>query len=360
MKNKRPLFAGSRSGLFLLVLLGAFTRFTKAGRQASCHSRRSGHARCWLLRIDRSAHAPYRPYCCQWCSLHSGLCPHRVLSVACGTSNRPASAAIRHQWTQGNMKGPDGINMRWKRSRSPRHSRQLDTEPRCLANGMSDRTAIMDRRSRDLMNSLVFATDSSITSITISFTEKAITTSTKAPRRFSKTGSIFLSLSLSGLCSLSRETGNHHFSSIWVSMFHTIRNRHSRNIASSTRMIRRSYAAITTTTDHYIGLVLKKLDDLKLTENTIVILQSDNGHSVEDKNAINNDGAACRKATVVAGAIPGNGLEPRAHFSKVAFVFPRSSVGLQSFRRVSLGIRRSRSWTGFRVSSSGAESKISK
>ena len=54
-------------------------------------------------------------------------------------------------------------------------------------------------------------------------------------------------------------------------------------------MPRRSYAAITTTTDHYIGLVLKKLDDLKLTENTIVILQSDNGHSVEDKNAINND-----------------------------------------------------------------------
>ena len=65
----------------------------------------------------------------------------------------------------------------------------------------------------------------------------------------------------------------------------------SRNIASSTRIYpcRRSYAAITTTTDHYIGLVLKKLDDLKLTENTIVILQSDNGHSVEDKNAINND-----------------------------------------------------------------------
>ena len=54
-------------------------------------------------------------------------------------------------------------------------------------------------------------------------------------------------------------------------------------------MPRRSYAAITTTTDHYIGLVLDKLDKLKLTENTIVIFQSDNGHSSENKAAIGID-----------------------------------------------------------------------
>jgi len=54
-------------------------------------------------------------------------------------------------------------------------------------------------------------------------------------------------------------------------------------------MPRRSYAAITTTTDHYIGLVLEKLDKLKLTDNTIVIFQSDNGHSAENKAAINID-----------------------------------------------------------------------
>jgi arylsulfatase A len=47
------------------------------------------------------------------------------------------------------------------------------------------------------------------------------------------------------------------------------------------RMPRRSYAAIVTTTDYYIGLVLDKLDQLRLTENTIVIFQSDNGHSAE-------------------------------------------------------------------------------
>lgn len=51
-------------------------------------------------------------------------------------------------------------------------------------------------------------------------------------------------------------------------------------------MPRRSYAAITTTTDHYIGLVLQKLEELDLTENTIVIFQSDNGHSAEDNAGI--------------------------------------------------------------------------
>ncbi|NBT29894.1 MAG: sulfatase [Gammaproteobacteria bacterium] len=42
-------------------------------------------------------------------------------------------------------------------------------------------------------------------------------------------------------------------------------------------MPRRSYAAITTTTDYYIGKVLDKLDELQLTENTIVIFMTDNG-----------------------------------------------------------------------------------
>ena len=47
-------------------------------------------------------------------------------------------------------------------------------------------------------------------------------------------------------------------------------------------MPRRSYAAMITTTDYYIGQVLEKLSQLGLTENTIVIFQSDNGHSAED------------------------------------------------------------------------------
>tara|TARA_R110002096_G_scaffold24760_34_gene78108 strand:- start:35 stop:1456 length:1422 start_codon:yes stop_codon:yes gene_type:complete len=54
-------------------------------------------------------------------------------------------------------------------------------------------------------------------------------------------------------------------------------------------MPRRSYAAITTTTDYYMGMILKKLDELNLTENTIVIFQSDNGHSAEDNQGIRFD-----------------------------------------------------------------------
>lgn len=45
---------------------------------------------------------------------------------------------------------------------------------------------------------------------------------------------------------------------------------------------RRSYGAFVTTTDHYIGKVLKKLDETGLRDNTIVIFMSDNGHSAED------------------------------------------------------------------------------
>jgi arylsulfatase A-like enzyme len=51
-------------------------------------------------------------------------------------------------------------------------------------------------------------------------------------------------------------------------------------------MPRRSYAAMVTTTDHYMGLVLAKLDELGLTKNTIVIFQSDNGHSTENNKGI--------------------------------------------------------------------------
>ncbi|MEK6238972.1 MAG: sulfatase-like hydrolase/transferase, partial [Planctomycetales bacterium] len=45
---------------------------------------------------------------------------------------------------------------------------------------------------------------------------------------------------------------------------------------------RRSYAAAISTTDHCVGVVLKKLAALGLRENTIVLFMSDNGHSAED------------------------------------------------------------------------------
>lgn len=54
-------------------------------------------------------------------------------------------------------------------------------------------------------------------------------------------------------------------------------------------MPRRPYAAVVSTTDHYMGLVMDKLDELGLTENTIVIFKSDNGHSTETNDGIRFD-----------------------------------------------------------------------
>ncbi|MEE2642145.1 MAG: sulfatase-like hydrolase/transferase [Planctomycetota bacterium] len=45
---------------------------------------------------------------------------------------------------------------------------------------------------------------------------------------------------------------------------------------------RQNYAKIVSTTDERIGQVLRKLDELRYRENTIVIFMSDNGHSPED------------------------------------------------------------------------------
>ena len=54
---------------------------------------------------------------------------------------------------------------------------------------------------------------------------------------------------------------------------------------------RRSYAKMISTTDHYVGRVLEKLEALELRKNTIVIFMSDNGHS-EESYAIRVDNHA--------------------------------------------------------------------
>jgi arylsulfatase A-like enzyme len=43
------------------------------------------------------------------------------------------------------------------------------------------------------------------------------------------------------------------------------------------------YAAFLSTQDDRIGMLLKKLDDLGIRDNTIIIFQSDNGHSTEER-----------------------------------------------------------------------------
>jgi len=52
---------------------------------------------------------------------------------------------------------------------------------------------------------------------------------------------------------------------------------------------RRPYAAVVATTDHYIGQIVDKLEELQLRENTIIIFMSDNGHSMETGNRIRVD-----------------------------------------------------------------------
>lgn len=52
---------------------------------------------------------------------------------------------------------------------------------------------------------------------------------------------------------------------------------------------RKSYGAMITTTDHYIGQVIDKLEELGLRENTIVVFMSDNGHSEETTYTIQVD-----------------------------------------------------------------------
>jgi len=53
---------------------------------------------------------------------------------------------------------------------------------------------------------------------------------------------------------------------------------------------RQAYGTIITTTDHYIGQIVSKLEALGLRENTIVIFMSDNGHSEETNNFIKEEG----------------------------------------------------------------------
>ncbi|NNE93022.1 MAG: sulfatase-like hydrolase/transferase [Verrucomicrobiales bacterium] len=52
---------------------------------------------------------------------------------------------------------------------------------------------------------------------------------------------------------------------------------------------RRSYGAIMTTTDFYIGKIVDKLETLGLRDNTIILFLSDNGHSEETGNRIQVD-----------------------------------------------------------------------
>ena len=51
-------------------------------------------------------------------------------------------------------------------------------------------------------------------------------------------------------------------------------------------MPRQSYAKVVSTTDDRMGWIMKHLDKLGLSENTVIIFMSDNGHSVETNKGV--------------------------------------------------------------------------
>ena len=62
-----------------------------------------------------------------------------------------------------------------------------------------------------------------------------------------------------------------------------------RDAYSELPMPRRSYARVISSVDEHIGRILDKLEATGLRDNTIVILMSDNGHSVENNSGISVD-----------------------------------------------------------------------
>ena len=108
-----------------------------------------------------------------------------------------------------------------------------------------------------------------------------------------------------------------------------------KNIADPAR---RSYAAIVSTTDHYIGQIVDKLEALNLRENTIIIFRATTG--TRRKPAIvfawTNTKAVIRRIIFTARAAaepPANGSGKRARSSRAAFGCRRSSATRPSCQR---------------------------
>ena len=297
MKSKRPLFAGSRSGLFLLVLLGGLHPVHQAQADkpnvvilytddqgtldAGCYGSTDLHT----PHIDRIAANGVR---FTQAYAHTVCCPSRAALL---TGRHPQRSGI-NSWTQGNMKGPDGINM--------------SLEEITIAEALKSvgyRTALFGKwhvgSHRDYgptkqgFDEFFGIRNGFIDNFNHYFLHgKGYHDLYEGTTEVFKDGEYFPELITErALQFVDRNRESPFFLYLGFNVPHypeQALKEHS-ELYKDLPMPRRSYAAIITTTDHYIGLVLKKLDDLKLTENTIVILQSDNGHSVEDKNAINND-----------------------------------------------------------------------
>ena len=61
------------------------------------------------------------------------------------------------------------------------------------------------------------------------------------------------------------------------------------NAYADMAMPRQSYARVVSTVDDFVGRILSKLEEKKLRDDTIIIMMSDNGHSIEDRRGIDTD-----------------------------------------------------------------------
>ena len=119
---------------------------------------------------------------------------------------------------------------------------------------------------------------------------------------------------------------------------------------------RRTYAATVTTTDDYIRRILLQLDRLDLRDNTIVVFQSDNGHSEEDYR-ITVDGhlsgfpKGWNYGANKGGGNTGKWLGAKGSFLEGGIRVPAIVRYPPVVPRVRFAIRSSRRWTGFPPSS---------
>lgn len=220
---------------------------------------------------------------------HTVCCPARAMLM---TGRHPQRGGVHH-WTQGNMLGADGINMA--------------LEEFTLAEALKEagyRTALFGKwhlgAHRDFgpkkqgFDEFFGIRDGFIDNYNHYFLHGSGfhdlyegTEPVQAP------GEYFPELMIQrSLTFLDENEGNPFFLYIPFNIPHypeQALKQHEELYKEMEDPARRSYGAIVTTTDHYIGLILKKLDSLSLTENTIVIFMSDNGHSEETGNKIRVD-----------------------------------------------------------------------
>lgn len=83
---------------------------------------------------------------------------------------------------------------------------------------------------------------------------------------------------------------------------------------------RQSYARIVATTDHYIGRLLKLLDEFELSDNTVFLFTSDNGYSAEDYQISVHDHSSGLPKGTNYGANAGGGNTGKWRGAKGSFL----------------------------------------